>query len=299
MTNSPALETPVLFIVFKRLETTQAVFEAIRNAKPPKLYIASDGPRAQVEGELQQVNAVRDFLMANITWDCEIMTLFSPVNQGCKIGVSTALDWFFQNEEMGIVLEDDCVPHQSFFHYCEELLKRYRFDSRVGHISGNNFHRDTAYGDADYFFSNYAHSWGWASWADRWANYDVNLNKITSTKFIDQLPLDPKTKKYWKSVYYKMKKNKIDTWDYQWQFTLWNNNFCSICPNTNLIGNIGFGIDATHTVEKTEFNDIPTYNLKLTKHPENFKVHHEADILISKKIFRHPSWLNRLLKRIY
>ena len=130
------LITPVLFIVFNRLDKTRQVFEAIRQARPPFLYIASDGARFNKEGELEKVQAVRDFIIQNIDWKCEVKTLFRKKNLGCKYAVSGAISWFFNNVDQGIILEDDCLPSKSFFWYCEELLEKYKHDNSIYLISG-------------------------------------------------------------------------------------------------------------------------------------------------------------------
>ncbi|MFP4332877.1 MAG: hypothetical protein ACLFQJ_06210, partial [Campylobacterales bacterium] len=132
------LKTAVLFLVFNRLDTTKQVFEAIRQAKPPRLYVAADGAREAKEGEDQKVKAIREYILQHIDWDCEVKTLFREKNLGCKIAVSSAITWFFENEEMGIILEDDCLPSQSFFWFCEELLERYKDDMRIMMVSGYN-----------------------------------------------------------------------------------------------------------------------------------------------------------------
>ena len=149
------LNTAVLFLIFNRLDTTKQVFEAIRQAKPPRLYIAADGARSSREGEAEKVQAVREYIIQNIDWECEVKTLFREQNLGCKYAVSGAIDWFFENEEMGIILEDDCLPSQSFFWFCEELLERYKDDMRVWHIGGSNFQNGIKRGDGDYYFSKY------------------------------------------------------------------------------------------------------------------------------------------------
>ena len=147
------LNIAVLFLVFNRIDTTKQVFEAIQQAKPPKLYIAADGARESNEGEAEKVKAVREYIMQNTDWECEVKTLFREQNYGCKMAVSGAIDWFFDNEEMGIILEDDCLPSQSFFWFCEELLERYKDDMRVGQICGFNS-LDNYSTKFDYIFQN-------------------------------------------------------------------------------------------------------------------------------------------------
>ena len=272
-----ALNTAVLFLVFNRLDTTKQVFEAIRQAKPPRLYVAADGARANKEGEADKAQAVRDYIMQNIDWKCEVKTLFQEENLGCKYAVSGAITWFFENEEQGIILEDDCLPSQSFFLFCEELLERYKDDMRVGQITGDNFQNGIKRGDGDYYFSVHNHIWGWATWRDRWKEYDVSLAGMEDVEFLWQVFNDTDEKKYWEKIFYKMKNNQIDTWDYQWSFALWNVKMLTITPNINLVKNIGFGVDATHTKLETKFSNLKTSNIIVSSHPRKVVRNYEAD----------------------
>lgn len=264
------LNTAVLFLVFNRLDTTKQVFDAIREAKPSKLYIASDGARESRTGEDLKVKAVRDYILSNIDWKCEIKTLFRETNKGCKIAVSEAVDWFFTHEDMGIIIEDDCLPNKSFFKFCELLLNRYKNDYRIWHINGyNHFPTD----DDSYFFMKTAGIWGWASWADRWKHYSVNLESLPSfsQNEFDGAFVTKKVKNFWLRKAAQIHQGKIDTWDYQWVITLFLNNALAIVPNKNLIQNIGFNEEATHTVhvsdeiinnQATEINELQ-YNDKI------------------------------------
>ena len=292
------LNTAVLFLVFNRLDTTKQVFEAIREAKPPRLYIAADGAREQKDGEKEKVKVIRDYITSNIDWGCEIKTLFREDNLGCKYAVSGAIDWFFENEEMGIILEDDCLPRQSFFWFCEELLERYKDDMRVGQISGDNFQKGIKRGNADYYFSIYNHIWGWASWANRWKNYDVELEKISDAKFIEDLFQNNNTRSYWLNIFKTMKEKKIDTWDYQWTFTLWSNNQLTVLPNVNLIENVGFGEDATHTVGESEFANLKAFDIALQKHPNTIIQNKDADTFTSKLIFNEKTIFERIINKV-
>jgi len=292
------LHTAVLFLVFNRLETTKQVFEAIRQAKPPRLYVAADGAREAKKGESEKTKQVRNYILSNIDWECEVKTLFRERNFGCKMAVSGAIDWFFQNEEMGIILEDDCLPSQSFFWFCEELLERYKDDMRVGQISGDNFQKGIKRGEADYYFSIYNHIWGWASWSNRWQNYDVSLRTIKNSNFIDDVIINKNAIKYWKNIFMQMKNEAIDTWDYQWTFTLWNKNQLTILPNFNLVSNIGFGTDATHTTEANEFAKLANFDLTLKTHPYIIERCIEADLFTSSLMFEKKPFFTKLINKI-
>lgn len=275
------LNTAVLFLVFNRLDTTKQVFEAIRQAKPPRLYIAADGARETREGEAKRVGEVREFILSNIDWKCEIKTLFREENLGCKYAVSGAIDWFFANEEMGIILEDDCLPSQSFFWFCEELLERYKDDMRVWHIGGSNFQNGIKRGDADYYFSKYNHVWGWASWANRWKMYDIevkDLNLFIKEDLISTVFINKKWQQKWIRFFNEVKNNKIDTWDFQWQYSIWINSGLGILPNINLISNIGFNREATHTSDSNSaMSNRDNFEITICQHPKNIYLNTIAD----------------------
>lgn len=264
------LNTAVLLLVFNRLDTTKQVFEAIRQAKPPRLYVAADGARATKDGEDEKIKAVRDYITSNIDWECEVKALFREQNLGCKMAVSGAIDWFFENEEMGIILEDDCLPSQSFFWFCEELLERYKDDMRIGQISGFNYgykNKDLNY---DYFFSKYPMIWGWATWKNRWNNYSLRLDDFEEIKQNKQLELIFSKKELKKrlNIFKNVKDGLIDTWDYQWSFTLYKNSQFTIIPKYNYILNLGFGDDSTHTTGKNPYVNLKLENIdSIKKHP--------------------------------
>ena len=218
--------TPILFLIFNRPDTTKQVFESIRKARPNKLYLAADGPRASKLGEVDLCMQTRN-IVSQIDWDCEIKTLFRDENLGCKIAVSSAIDWFFENEEQGIILEDDCLPHESFYGFCETLLNYYKNDGRVFHISGNNFQDGIIRGDGSFYFSKYNHIWGWATWKRAWKMYDVNLkfeNEKEIEVFIKRNFEAKKEQLFWTKLYKNFIKSAIDTWDYQWTYAIWKNN---------------------------------------------------------------------------
>lgn len=245
------LDTPILFLIFNRPDTTIQVLQEIRKASPSRLYIACDGAREYKEREKEKVQETRDLVLKNIDWECEIKTLFRDNNLGCKEAVSNAITWFFENEEMGIILEDDCLPSQSFFPFCEELLIKYKEDTRIWLIGGTNFlskfHLENS---PKYYFSKYDRSWGWASWRRAWKNYDKKLSlwpEIKNKNVLKNILYSDREVKMYDHIFEQTYQGKIDTWDYQWLFTVLINNGLSIIPETNLISNIGFGGEATHT----------------------------------------------------
>jgi hypothetical protein len=300
--NNFELQTPVLFLVFNRLDTTKQVFEAIRQAKPPRLYVASDGARANREGEREKVQAVRDYIINNIDWNCEVKTLFQDKNLGCRVAVSTAIDWFFDNEEQGIILEDDCLPEQSFFRFCEELLNKYKDDKRVMSIGGYCYRDESIKLLNSYFFTRYHHWWGWASWSRAWQYYDRSMEQwdaVKNTKWL--LTIGDGNllfKTFWGDKFNSTYLGKIDTWDYQWLFSCWCQNGVAILPSKNLIKNLGFAhIDATHTQNKNDkLALIPVQSLTFPlSHPLNIIRNHQIDKWLDRNRYHHT--ITNLIKR--
>ena len=274
------VKSPVLFLIFNRPDTTLKVFNEIRIAQPSKLYIAADGPRKDRLNESSLCEQTRAIL-GKIDWDCEIKTLFRKNNLGCKEAISSAITWFFDNEEEGIILEDDCLPSKSFFYYCDTLLEKYRLDTRIRHIAGSKLHIDKTWGSASTYFTNQTHVWGWASWRRVWKDYDKNLSNYQENEVRHQLGnifSDPFVVDSWVNIFKELKAGKIDTWDYQLAFLNYFNNSLSINPNVNLISNIGFGESATHTFEPNHiYSNIPIGEITDITYPKYTLPEKDAD----------------------
>lgn len=258
--------TPILYIIFNRLDTVKQTFPRIKAQQPAQLFIAADGPRVNKLGEKEKCAEVREWVLSQIDWNCNVKTLFREENLGCGKGPAEAITWFFNNVEQGIILEDDCLTNNSFFPFCEELLNKYKKDYRVMQISGTNrldiFQND----ESDYLFTIYPSEWGWASWKRAWNLYDFNISKWQSIE----------TQKIIKDIYYKpnwfsgmtgilnttINNPEVSWWDYQWGFCKNINNALTITPCTNLVSNIGFGDNATHTASKANpFMNLPTHEI--------------------------------------
>jgi hypothetical protein len=243
------LKTPVVFIIFKRPDTTKKVFEVIRQAKPPKLFVIADGPRPEKPDEVEKCVTTRA-IVKQIDWDCEVLENYSDVNQGCQQRVSSGLDWVFNTVEKAIILEDDCLPHPTFFRYCEELLHRYSSDKRIMSISGRNEQFSAARTDYSYHFSLYNSCWGWATWRRAWKYYDFDMKiwpEICTKDWLEDLLVDSHAVKFWTKTFQSVYDGSFNTWAYRWKFACWVQNSLSIIPSTNLISNIGFGEEATNT----------------------------------------------------
>ncbi|MEF1290871.1 hypothetical protein [Vibrio sp. M260118] len=299
--NTYTCKSPVLFLTFNRLDVTKHVFSEIRKAQPPHLYFASDGPREGRSGEKEKVQAVRDYVLDNIDWQCEVHTLLREKNLGCRDAVSGALDWFFEHEEMGIVLEDDCLPDPTFFQFCDELLEKYRTDTRIMCITGNNFQNGTQRGTGDYsyYFSQLNHCWGWASWRRAWRTWhDAN-------KYFDEiekngsnnLTHNKNANTNWMHSFRNAKKGHVNTWDYTWTMANLINSGLTVTPQVNLVHNIGFGEEATHTSSGTcpESNAIP-FPLK---HPSYVLQDKEADDYAYLKHMGFVSVFQRIKRKLF
>ena len=293
------LETPVLFLIFNRPDTTKLVFEQIRKAAPKKLFIASDGPRAAVAGEKEKCEEARN-IVNQIDWDCNVETLYREKNLGCGMAVSSAISWFFDRVTEGIILEDDCLPDLSFFFFCEELLQKYRTTDQVKLISGNNFQGGKIRGTGSYYFSHYPEIWGWASWRRVWKDYNFQLKNAEETAASAPFKNAYRTtaeRKYWLEKFRLTEAGDADTWDYQLTYMIIQKEGVAISPQVNLVKNIGLNPNATHAALKDSSKelDINAINFPLI-HPE-FKVDKQADAYSFARIYGHtPERIFRLVR---
>ena len=289
---------PVVFIIFNRPETTIKVFAEIAKARPPKLLVIADGPRANHPDDVEKCAAVRA-MIDNVDWDCEVLTNYSDVNLGCKRRVSSGLDWVFDTVEEAIILEDDCLPHPTFFQFCEEMLNKYRDDKRIVMISGDNFQFGRKRTEHSYYFSRYPHIWGWASWRRAWKNYDIDMivwPEIRDGGFLQDLLGTKISAWYWKNRFENAYKGKIDTWDYQWTFSCWIQSALSIIPNVNLVSNIGYNMKAVHTNIKDKFAEMEIETMKFPiLHPDYVLRDSRADHFVENKMFSGKSLIIRVI----
>lgn len=256
-------QTPILFMVFNRLEETKQVFSEIEKINPQNLFVAIDGPRignkSDRVAQKQIISLIKSSpLKKNVTW------LIRKNNLGCKVGVSSAIDWFFSKIDAGIILEDDCVPNQDFFYFCESMLKVYKNDTRVMMITGTNYQLQTKQIHTDYFFSQHYVIWGWATWKRAWEKYDVNMSswpELRSLNILSYLSHDYFIKKHFETTFDLIRDDLVDTWDIQWVFAcLFNSGLC-IVPRVNLISNIG--VSGVHATQVTSAHFRPHFSLDL------------------------------------
>jgi hypothetical protein len=281
------LTAPVALLIFNRPQTTRRVFQEIRKARPPRLLIVADGPRLDRPHEAQLCRETRA-IIESVDWPCEVLTDYSEVNLGCRERVASGLDWVFSRVKESIILEDDCLPHPSFFRYCDELLTRYRDDRRVGTITGTNLQSGTVRGSASYYFSKYPCVWGWASWERAWVHYDASASVWPEFQSSGALRAWTQTSEriYWERAFDGVYRRAIDTWDYQLALACWAQSMLSVVPNHNLISNIGFGADATHTTQVGALANLPVNGLSFPlTHPRLMLADRGADEFVAARVF--------------
>lgn len=246
------MNTPILFLIFNRSQCTRRVFEQIRKVRPAKLYVSADGPRTHVAGDIESCRLARQ-IIEEVDWKCTVKTYFRAENAGCKRAVKSGIDWFFEHEEAGIILEDDCLPDPSFFNFCEETLKKYADDERIMHISGHNPAMNACRKmDSSYVYSKFSMIWGWATWRRAWKYYDGTFTDLESHwrqsgNAIANLVSDKTACRYMLDKFQRTRDGQIDTWDYAWFYTIIARDGWCVNPVFNLIENIGFNRAATHT----------------------------------------------------
>lgn len=266
------MKSPILFLVFNRVDETIQSFETIRKAKPSRLYIAADGARSSVPGEVEVCNSVRD-IVTNVDWDCEVITLFREHNLGCKMAIVGAINWFFDNEEQGIIIEDDIIPKSEFFQFCDIMLDKYKEFSDIKVVSGfNQFGQDVE--SNSYYFSRGFYAWGWATWRSRWVNYkvsdiDVSLLEGSEIKEIyDRSAID--------GVKFNLRlinKGFLDTWDYQMLYMIMVEKGFVVAPYANLTTNIG--ANGAHSVNnKNIFFKYGSISISNLLHPDKIEDNH-------------------------
>jgi len=295
-----SLNSPVVLIVFNRPEQTRQLLEVLKEVAPPKLRVIADGPRTGHPDDTLLCNEVKSLIEREVTWPCEIKKNYSEKNLGCKLRISSGLDWVFSIDEKAIILEDDCIPDITFFKFCDELLEKYQNHSEINHIGGNNFLFDRLKINESYYFSKYTHVWGWATWKRAWQNYDVALKQwpqIKKERTLEKI-LEKQQAKFWGEKFDGVYNGQDDTWDHQWTFSSMINQKLAIVPKVNLITNIGFGKNSTHTFFKSKFANMKRESLTFPlKHPEKIILNTQADQIVARSNY-NPGLIYKFLKKI-
>ena len=285
------LKTPVCFIIFNRPDVTERVFQKIREAKPPKLLVVADGARTNKAGEEEKCLAARA-IINQVDWKCEVLTNYSEINLGCRKRIYTGLNWVFDQVEEAIILEDDCLPHPTFFRFCEESLEKYRHNSRIMLVSGQNLQFGQKRRNYSYYFSRYNHCWGWATWKRAWQHYDDTMYlwpQVRDENWLFDILQDEQAFRYWSATFQAMYEG-YDTWDYPWLFACYINQSLSILPNINLVSNIGFGKEGTHATDSNSIlANIPVEEMQFPlKHPPFIVRDTQADDFTERTFYSGP-----------
>jgi hypothetical protein len=275
---------PILFLIFNRPELTAKVFAWIKLVRPSHLYVAADGPRVGRHEDVAACDEARQ-IATKIDWPCELHIRFRDKNLGARVAVGDAIDWFFEKEEEGIILEDDCVPDLCFYRYCTELLERYRDDTRVMSISGDRSFAPISRNGESYSFSRFPLIWGWATWRRAWKKFDVErFHQADHRKVIRSVRDEPNFVRSWTGIFDAVLRKEVDSWGYIWTFSVWANSGLTVVPNVNLVTNIGFGPQATHTVDEND-------------HRSNVAAHSIEDPLVHPNLLSTDPDLDNLIIR--
>jgi hypothetical protein len=269
---SGAFKTPVVLCVYNRPLFVHQVVKTLRSVRPSHILLVADGPKDDDPVDRIKCDEVVHLVKGTLNWPVHIEFNVSPVNIGCRKRLQTGLAWAFDRVEEAIVLEDDCVPHPSFFRFCNALLEHYRSDPRVALISGSSFLIEAKHAPASYFFSRYPLTWGWAGWRRTWELYDADIDAwdwLRETTWLSELLTDPVAIAYWRWIFDQVRRG-FNTWDYSMTFSCWRANALAVHPYRNLVRNIGHGEDATHTSERNSiFAKMRTHEVKFPLvHPD-------------------------------
>ncbi|MGA7932636.1 MAG: glycosyltransferase family 2 protein [Kovacikia sp.] len=296
-------ETPIALIVFNRPDKVERLLNVIRQIKPSKLFIIADGPRPDRPNDIKKCEMTRA-VFEKIDWPCEVIKRYADVNLGCGLNPATGITWVFSQVEEAIILEDDCIPELSFFRFCQELLERYRYDQRVMHIAGSNYCTRDKLVASSYSFSRYTLSWGWATWRRAWQHYDFDLKlweQLRETSFLqDVLNGNKHDMRNWKTIFQTVYESHQDCWDYQWKFACWHQGGMGVLPQVNLISNIGYDAEASHTtLENQPYINLSSEAMVFPlKHPIAITRNLYADCLIQESLFNwHPKLFDRIHRK--
>ncbi len=300
--SSWSLNTPVALILFNRPDTTAQVFAAIRAARPPQLFVIADGPRASRPNEAALCAAARA-VVEQVDWPCDVVRDFSDTNLGCRRRVASGLTRLFETVDRAIILEDNCIPHPTFFQYCEALLKRWQDDDRLWSISGDNFQFGRRRTSHSYYFSRYSHVWGWATWRRAWRHYDDAMSlwpELRDGGWLTDLFPAPGQAAYWRERLQATYEDRVDSWAYRWMLTCWQQYALHVLPNVNLVTSIGYGSQATHTTVVDPFANLGTQPMTFPlSHPSYMIRNAQADAYTDATIFAPPSRLRRWRRRVW
>ena len=297
-----SFNTPILFLIFNRPDVTEKVLGQIRKVQPTRLFVAADGPRDSYPEDKEKCRITREKVLNMIDWDCEVKTLFREKNLGCGLAVSQAITWFFEHVEMGIILEDDCYPDLSFFHYCGDLLDYYKNEKKIAHIGGSSFILKNKIKES-YFYSIYPHIWGWATWANRWMGFDYNsrFDRLAIKEVVADVCSAIDVQQFWMNKFEQVFISDLfDTWAMKWHFFIWQQKGNAVLPALNLVMNIGSGEYSTHTKNlprNYRLQKLNSLNFPL-KHPDKIEISIRLDNFNFYKFFQEKTTFSNKIRNI-
>ena len=283
----------VLMLTYNRADLFKKSLSSVLSVMPKRIYIFNDGPKSNPE-DIVKVYEVRK-LIQNIKTKSIIIKNFNKYNLGCKKSNLKAIDWFFSKEKEGIIIEDDCIANREFFSFTGEMLNKYRDNNRIFCISGSNFQKEKLSNES-YYFSKYNHCWGWATWRDRWKLNDDKISfwpKFKKSKEWDKLHKNKIEKKYWNKIFKNVYNGKMDSWAYPWTLSVWKQKGITITPNVNLVKNIGFGEQSTHSLfiqKSLKYLNKKKFSNKII-HPKKIIINDKADFYVFKNHFKGYNYI--------
>ena len=296
------LEKPVVVIIYNRPEKVSILMAQLARAKPKRVFLIADGPKKNSLSVKIAVVAALIVFRENLYQSCEMLDNIAPVNLGCGNRISTGLDWVFSQVDEAIILEDDCIPSDAFFRFSSEMLDAFKDSPEIGIISGSNFLPLGSDPDHDFFVSNYAHIWGWATWKRTWNHYSFRIQNWPNGKseiFSRAGIKTRRARRYWDLAFDSVKSGAVDTWDYQLVYMLWLQSLKAIVPTKNLVSNIGFGRSATNTLFYRKLSGRQTSGFQWPlKWPNSLNVDSEKDEETSKRVFE-ISLITYLIRKVF
>ena len=280
-------DVPVLFLGFNRPDKAARVLEPVRRVRPRRVFIAVDGPRDGRADEPARCRETQRAFENGVDWPCEVHKLYRETNLGCRVAVSSAITWALEQVEHCVIIEDDCVIQPDFLKLCAVLLPRHAEDQEVMNISAASFQPGVARGDGDYYPSKYAHCWGWATWRRAWQHYRDDLSGFEPVLTDKTLHKTEDEQAYWQIIYQRCVAGEVNSWAYRWMFSCWLKRGVGLIPNVNMVTNVGFTDDGTHTTAG-DSKLGPLGLLEGHRAPSSLEANAEADDFTFRNVFCPP-----------
>lgn len=293
-------ELPVVLLIFNRPEKTLRCLEHLRQARPPELFVVADGPRSGHPSDAERCTATRACL-DRVDWPCRVHRLFRNENLGCRQSVSSGLNWAFEAVSQAVIIEDDCLVDPSFFPFARTVLERFGTQARLGSICAMNVLGPKAPQEVSYFFSRFNLCWGWATTRKAWNHYDASMSawpELRGSSWLKELGLTPVEQHYWRTLFddaHDSRPGSLDSWAVIWMYSCWRQRLCHAIPHTNLVCNVGFDAESTHTggLGHTEQPPMLPMEEPIT-HPDRMVWNDRADTRMAPRLYHARNWWERV-----